>query len=249
MSKLANKTAVITGGSSGIGLAAAKRLVEEGAYVVITGRRAAELEKARKEIGRNVTAVQGDVSSLEDLDRLYATVKAERGGIDILVINAGIAEMSTLATATVEHFDKIFNVNVRGVFFTAQKALPLLRDGGSVVLVSSIAARKGFPFYTVYSATKAAMRSFTRTWAAELKERRIRVNSLSPGPVETPIIDAQFETKEEGVALRAQFAQMVPMGRIGNADEMASAIYFLASDESSFTTGIDLIADGGLTQV
>jgi NAD(P)-dependent dehydrogenase (short-subunit alcohol dehydrogenase family) len=249
MSKLSNKTAVITGGSSGIGLAAAKRLVEEGAYVFITGRRVAELEKAKKEIGRNVSTVQGDVSRLEDLDRLYATVKAERGGIDILVINAGIVEMSTLAEATPEHFDKLFNVNVRGVFFTANKALPLLRDGGSVVLVSSVAALKGFPFYTVYSATKAAMRSFARSWAAELKERRIRVNSLSPGPVETPIIDSQFKTREEGDALRAQFAQMVPMGRIGNADEMAAAIYFLASGESSFTTGIDLVADGGFTQI
>ncbi|HLZ86566.1 MAG TPA: glucose 1-dehydrogenase [Puia sp.] len=249
MSKLQNKTAVITGGSSGIGLAAAKRLVEEGAYVFITGRRAAELEKAKKEIGRNVSAVQGDVASLADLDRLYATVKAERGGIDILVINAGIVEMSTLAAATPEHFDKIFNVNVRGVFFSANKALPLLRDGGSVVLVSSAVQFKGFPFYGVYAATKAAMRSFTRSWAAELKERRIRVNSLSPGPVETPIIDSQFKTKAEGDAIRAQFAQMVPMGRIGNAEEMAAAIYFLASEESSYSTGIDLVADGGFSQI
>ena len=249
MGKLSNKTAVITGGGTGIGLAAAKRLVEEGAYVFITGRRAAELEKATKEIGSNVSAVQGDVSKLEDLDRLYATVKAERGGIDILVINAAVAEMHTLETATPEHFDKVFGINVRGAFFTAQKALPLLRDGGSIVLVSSIAAISGFPHYTVYSATKAATQSFARSWAAQLIGRRIRVNSLSPGMVETPIIDAQFKTREEADVLRAQISQTVPMGRLGNAEEIAAAIYFLASDESSFCTGIDLIADGGLTQI
>jgi NAD(P)-dependent dehydrogenase (short-subunit alcohol dehydrogenase family) len=249
MSKLSNKTAVVTGGSTGIGLAAAKRLVAEGAYVFITGRRKAELEQATKEIGRNVSAVQGDVSNLDDLDRLYATVKAERGSLDILVINAGIGEMQTLATATPEHFDKIFTVNVRGTFFTAQKALPLLREGGSIVLVASIAGIKGMPFFTVYSATKAAMRSFARSWAAELKDRRIRVNALSPGPVDTPIIDAQVKTREEADGLRVQFASMVPMGRIAHADEMAAAINFLASDESSYCTGIELIADGGMTQI
>src|SRR5579871_4023307 len=231
MSNLQNKTAVITGGNSGIGLAAAKRLVEAGAYVYITGRRAAELEKAKKEIGRNVSVVQGDVTNLEDLDRLYATVKAERGGLDILVVNAGYVEMATLATATPEHFDRIFNINVRGVFFTASKALPLLRDGGSIVLVSSGAHLKGLPFYTAYSAAKAAMRSFGRSWAAELKDRRIRVNTLSPGPIETPMIYSQYETPEESAALIEQFRQMVPLGRIGDAAEMASAIYFLASDE------------------
>ena len=247
--KLAGKVAVITGGSSGIGLASAKRLVEEGAYVFITGRRQSELDKAKAEIGKNVTTVQGDVANLADLDRLYKTVAAEKGAVDIIVASAGFVEHAPLETATPEHFDKTFNINARGVFFTVQKALPLLRKGGSVVLVSSGLHLKGFPAHGTYSATKAALRSFARTWAAELKGRNIRVNTLSPGAIDTPIIDGQFKTKEEANGARAMFAQMTPLGRIGRPEEMASAVYFLASDESSFTTGFDLVADGGVTQL
>jgi NAD(P)-dependent dehydrogenase (short-subunit alcohol dehydrogenase family) len=249
MAKLKNKIAVITGGSSGIGLASAKRFVEEGAYVFITGRRQSELEKAKAAIGKNVTTVQGDVASLADLDKLYATVKSEKGALDIVVANAGIVEMVPTAQVTPEHYDKTFNVNARGTFFTVQKSLPLLRNGGSIVLVGSGAQSKGLPFYVTYSATKAAMRSFARSWAADFKDRGIRVNMVSPGPVETPIIEGQFKSKEEAEHFKAQLVQMVPLGRLGRAEEMASAVLFLASDDSSYCTGIDLAADGGLTQV
>lgn len=249
MKKLDGKIALITGGNSGIGLAIAKKFVEEGAYVFITGRRQAELEKAREYIGSNVTAVRGDVSELADLDRLYEQIKSEKGALDIVVANAAVVEFATLSQVTPEHFDKTFNINVRGTFFTVQKALPLLRNGGSIVLVGSVAHLKGVPVYTTYSATKAALRSFARTWAAELKERPIRVNVLSPGPVDTPIIDKQFETKSEADAMRDQFAQMVPLGRIGRAEEMAAAALFLASNDSSYSTGIDLVADGGFSQI
>jgi NAD(P)-dependent dehydrogenase (short-subunit alcohol dehydrogenase family) len=248
--KLNGKIAVITGGSSGIGLATAKLFVQEGAYVFITGRRQAELNKAKAEIGKDVTAVQGDVANLSDLDKLYATVKSEKGALDIVVANAGIVEMVTTKDVTPEHYDKTFNVNARGSFFTVQKALPLLRDGGSIVLVASGVHQKGLPFYVTYAATKAAMRSFVRSWAADFKDRGIRVNTLSPGPIDTPIIEGQFGgSKEQADAMKKQFAQMVPLGRIGRAEEMASAILFLASDDSSYSTGIDLPADGGLTQV
>jgi NAD(P)-dependent dehydrogenase (short-subunit alcohol dehydrogenase family) len=247
--KLSDKVAVITGGSSGIGLAAARKFVEEGAHVFITGRRQPELDKARAQIGRNVTAIQGDVANLADLDRLYATVKAEKAGLDIVVANAAFVELATLAQSTPEHFDKTFGVNARGTFFTVQKALPLLRNGGSIVLVSSGVHMKGIPVYSTYAATKAAMRSFSRSWAAELKDRGIRVNTLSPGPIDTPMMNAQVKTKEEAEALRAQFTQMVPLGRLGKAEEMAAAILFLASNDSSYSTGIDLVADGGATQL
>jgi NAD(P)-dependent dehydrogenase (short-subunit alcohol dehydrogenase family) len=249
MSKLNGKIAVITGGSSGIGLAAAKLLVEEGAYVFITGRRAAELEKAKAAIGRNVSTVQGDVASLQDLDRLYAQVKAEKGAVDIIVASAGFVEHQALADATPEHFDKTFNINARGVYFTVAKALPLMNRGGSIVLVSSTLHLKGFPMHGTYSATKAALRSFARTWAAELKDQGIRVNNLSPGAIDTPIIDGQFKTKEEADGARAMFAGITPLGRIGQAEEMAKAILFLASDDSSYSTGIDLVADGGISQL
>lgn len=249
MAKLEGKVAVITGGSSGIGLAAAKRLGEEGAHVFITGRRQAELDKAKAEIGRNVSTVQGDVTDLDALDRLYAQVRAEKGVIDIVVASAGFIERQTLEGATAEHFDKTFNINARGVFFSVQKALPLMTRGGSIVLVSSLLHMKGMPEHGTYSATKAAVRSFARTWAMELKDRGIRVNNLSPGAIDTPIIDGQFKTRAEADAARAEFGQMAPMGRIGQADEMAKAILFLASDDSSFSTGIDLVADGGISQV
>jgi NAD(P)-dependent dehydrogenase (short-subunit alcohol dehydrogenase family) len=249
MSKLNGKVAVITGGSSGIGLAAAQRFVAEGAHVFITGRRQSELDKAAALIGRNVTAVQGDVADLADLDRLYETVRAQKGVVDIVVASAGFVEHAPIDTATPEHFDKTFNINARGLFFTVQKALPLMTRGGAVVLVSSGLHLKGFPAHGTYAATKAAVRSFSRTWAMELKDRGIRVNTLSPGAVDTPIIDGQFKTREEADGARAAFSQITPLGRIGRPEEMASAILFLASDDSSYSTGIDLVADGGLTQV
>jgi NAD(P)-dependent dehydrogenase (short-subunit alcohol dehydrogenase family) len=249
MSKLTGKIAVVTGGSSGIGLAAAKRFVEEGAYVFITGRRQSELDKAKAEIGKNVTAVQGDVANLEDLDRLYKTVKAEKGGVDIVVASAGFVERVLTQDATPAHFDKTFGINARGLYFTVQKAIPLLRKGGSVVLVSSGLHLKGLPEHGTYAATKAAVRSFARTWAMELKDRGIRVNTLSPGAIDTPIIDGQFKTKEEADGARSFFAGITPLGRVGRPEEMASAILFLASDDSSYSTGIDLVADGGITQL
>ena len=249
MPKLTGKIAVITGGSSGIGLATAKRFVDEGAYVFITGRRQAELDKAKVIIGRNVTTVQGDVADLGDLDRLFAQVQKEQGVVDIVVTSAGFVEHASIDVATPAHFDKTFGINARGVFFTVQKALPLMTRGGSIVLVSSGLHMKGLPEHGTYSATKAALRSFARTWAMELKDRGIRVNNLSPGAIDTPIIDGQFKTAEEADGARAMFAQITPLGRIGRAEEMAAAALFLASDDSSYSTGIDLVADGGLTQV
>ncbi len=249
MSKLLNKVAVITGGSSGIGLATAKRFVAEGAYVFITGRRQSELDKAKAVIGKNVTAIQGDIANLTDLDRVYKTVKEQKGGLDVVIANAGFVETRTLATATPEHFDKTFNTNARGTFFTVQKALPLLRDGGSVVLVASCVIHMGIPFYTTYSATKAALRSFSMTWASDLKDRRIRVNTLSPGATDTPIIDGQFATRAEADEAKKGFSSQTPLGRIGRPEEIAAAALFLASDESSFTTGSEVVVDGGLSQV
>lgn len=249
MSKLNGKIAVVTGGSSGIGLAGAKKFVEEGAHVFITGRRESELAKAKAEIGRNVTTVPGDIANLVDLDRLYEIVRKEKGALDIIVTSAGFVERVSLAASTPEHFDRTFNVNARGTFFTVQKALPLLRKGGSIVLISSSLHLKGFPDYGTYTATKAVLRSFARTWAAELKEKGIRVNSLSPGAVNTPIIDGQFKTKEEAEGAKKYFASITPLGRIGEPEDMAKAILFLASDDSSYSTGIDLLVDGGLTQL
>lgn len=249
MSKLNGKIAVITGGSSGIGLASAKLFVEEGAHVYITGRRQAELDKAVAAIGRNVTAVQGDAASLEDLDRLYRLVRETHGRVDVVFANAGLVEHQTIDTVTPEHFDKTFDLNVRGVLFTVQKALPLMSRGGSIILTASIVAVKGLPAHGVYGATKAAVRSFARTWTAELKDRGIRVNSLSPGATDTPIIDGQFTSKEQAEAAKASFASATPMGRIGRPQELATAALFLASDDSSFITGIDLQVDGGLVQV
>ena len=249
MGKLDGKVAVITAATSGMALASAKLFVEEGAYVFIMGRRQGELDKAKAEIGRNVSTVQGDVANLDDLDRLYKTVKEEKGAVDIVVASAAFVERMLTEKATPAHFDKTFGINARGVYFTVQKALPLLRKGGSVVLISSGLHLKGLPEHGTYAATKAALRSFARTWAMELKDRGIRVNTLSPGAIDTPIIDGQFKTKEEADGARAFFSTITPLGRIGRADEMASAILFLASDDSSYSTGIDLVADGGITQV
>jgi NAD(P)-dependent dehydrogenase (short-subunit alcohol dehydrogenase family) len=249
MSRLQGKVAVITGGSSGIGLATAQRFVNEGAYVFITGRRQSELDKAVALIGKNVTAVQGDVVNLDDLDKLYQVVAKEKGKFDILFANSGVIEHKTIDQVTPEHFDKTFDINAKGLLFTVQKALPLLRDGGSIILTSSIAGTKAMVAHGTYSASKAAVRSFARTWTMELKDRNIRVNSLSPGPIDTPIIDSQFTTKEEADQLRAVFAAAIPLGRMGRADELASAALFLASDDSSFVAGIDLCVDGGLAQI
>jgi NAD(P)-dependent dehydrogenase (short-subunit alcohol dehydrogenase family) len=247
--KLKGKVAVITGGSSGIGLATAKLFVQEGAYVFITGRRQAELDKAKAEIGKNVTAVQGDVAELGDLDHIFATVKSEKGALDIVVANAAFGEPVLTRDTTPEHYDKTFDTNTRGSFFTVQKALPLLRNGGSIVVVSSVAHLKGLPVYVTYSATKAALRSFVRSWAADFKDRGIRVNTLSPGPIDTPMMASQGATKEEADAFKKQYAQLTTLGRVGRPEEIATAILFLVSDDSSFITGIDLPVDGGMTQV
>jgi NAD(P)-dependent dehydrogenase (short-subunit alcohol dehydrogenase family) len=249
MGKLQDKIAVITGGSSGIGLATAQRFVKEGAYVFITGRRQEELDKAVVLIGSNVTAVQGDVSNLDDLTRLYKTVEREKGRVDVLIANSGIVDPKVIDDITEEHYDKTFDINVKGLLFTVQKALPLMGKGSSIVLTSSVASIKGIPGYGTYSATKAAIRSFARTWTLELKERGIRVNVMSPGPIDTPIIDGQADSKEGADAIRASFSSVIPLGRIGQADEVAAALLFLASEESSFVAGVDLHVDGGMAQV
>jgi NAD(P)-dependent dehydrogenase (short-subunit alcohol dehydrogenase family) len=231
-----------------MGLATAKRFVDEGAFVYITGRRQTELDKAVSVIGRSVAAVQGDVSNLADLDRLYAKVAREKGKIDILFAGAGIVDPQPLAETTEENFDKVFATNTRGLAFTVKKALPLLNDGGAI-LITSIAENKGIPGLTAYSATKAAVRSFVRTWTAELKDRRIRVNAISPGPIDTPIFDQQAPTKEGADQVRAQFAAAVQFGRLGRPEEIASTALFLASDEASFIAGVDLPVDGGMTAI
>jgi len=244
---LQGKVAVITGGNSGIGLATAKRFVEEGAYVFITGRRQAELDKAAAKIGRNVTAIQGDVSNLDDLDRLFNTVEKSKGKIDILFANAGVVEPTPTPAVTPEHYDKTFDINARGVFFTVQKALPLIKEGGSIILNGSGVWQKGIPIYATYGGTKAALRSFVRTWTAEFASKGIRANMISPGPVETPILEGQFGENTE--AMREQFKSIIPMRRLGRPEEIAAAAVFLASDESSFITGIDLPVDGGAVAV
>ncbi|WP_116091463.1 SDR family NAD(P)-dependent oxidoreductase [Sphingomonas crusticola] len=250
MKKLQGKIAVITGGSSGIGLATAKRFVEEGALVVITGRREKELEEAAASIGGDVTTVVGDVSRLDDLDRLYAAVKEKHGHIDILFANAGAGTIAPLATATEAHFDQTFDVNVKGLFFTVQKALPLFRDGGSIILTSSVSNVLGLPGFSTYAASKAAVRNFARAWTLELKDRKIRVNSMSPGPIDTPALATTTGlTPEQAEQAVAQFTTQIPMGRRGEPQEIADAVTFLAADESSYITGVDLAVDGGMAQV
>jgi NAD(P)-dependent dehydrogenase (short-subunit alcohol dehydrogenase family) len=249
MAKLDGKVAVITGGNSGMGLATAQRFVAEGAYVFITGRRQAELDAAVKLIGKNVTGVQGDVSNLADLDRLYATVKQQKGKIDILFANAGVGALAPLGEITEEHFDKVFNINVRGLLFTVQKALPLFQNGGSIILNASIASIKAMEGFGVYSASKAAVRSFARTWTVDLKSRKIRVNTLSPGPIDTPILEGLASTEEELKQVKTHLASQVPMGRMGTSDEIAKVALFLASDDSSFVTGVELFVDGGMAQI
>ena len=249
MGKLDGKVAVITGGSSGIGLATARRFVAEGAHVFIIGRRRAELDEAVTHIGRNVTGVQGDVSHLADLDRLFATVKQQQGHLDVLFANAGVPAEAPLGSITEEQFDKAFNINVKGALVTVQKALPLMRDGGSIILNGSIAGYTGTEAFSVYSATKAAVRSFARSWTNDLKARKIRVNTLSPGPVDTPIFNSIGVTQDEVEKVKQGFAAQVPLGRMGRPEEIASVALFLASDDSSFVTGIDLTVDGGMAQV
>jgi NAD(P)-dependent dehydrogenase (short-subunit alcohol dehydrogenase family) len=249
MKKLTGKIAVITGGNSGIGLATAKRFVAEGAYVFITGRRQAELDAAVREIGDNVTGVQGDVANLADLDRLYATVKQQKGRIDILFANAGGGEFSPLGSITEEHFDRTFNANVKGVLFTVQKALPLLVDGASVILNASTAGSVGTPAFSVYSATKAAVRSFARNWTLDLRERRIRVNAVSPGGTNTHGLSGLMGGGAQAEQAKAGFATTIPMGRLADPDEIAKAVSFLASDDSSYVTGVELFVDGGLAQI
>jgi NAD(P)-dependent dehydrogenase (short-subunit alcohol dehydrogenase family) len=249
MNRLDGKVAVVTGGSSGIGFATAQQFVEEGAFVFITGRRGPELDKAKDEIGRNVTTVQGDVSVSADLDRLFRTVAEDKGKIDVVVANSGLVDPQVFGRITEASFDRTFNVNARGTLFTAQKALPLMNDGGSVILVGSIAGHIGVEGYTTYSATKAALRSYARTWTKELKGRGIRVNVLSPGPIDTPIMDSQADSKEGADAIRAAFASVIPLGRMGRPEEVAAAAVFLASDESSFCAGMELSVDGGMAQV
>ena len=247
--KLEGKIAVITGGNSGIGLATAKRFVSDGAYVFITGRRQNELDATVSEIGKNVTGIQGDVSNLADLDRLYTTVKDQKGHIDILFANAGIGKFAPLGEISEAHFDKIFGINVKGVLFSVQKALPLFQDGGSIILNASIAASKGMEALSVYSATKAAVRSFARTWTIDLKHRKIRVNAVSPGPIDTPGVKGLAQSKEEIEQLKKSLITSVPMDRMGSPDEIAKVVSFLASDESSFVTGIELFVDGGMAQI
>jgi NAD(P)-dependent dehydrogenase (short-subunit alcohol dehydrogenase family) len=244
MGKLEGKVAVITGGSSGMALASARRFVEEGAYVFITGRRQKVLDEAVKQIGRNVTAVRGDASNLDDLDRLFDTVRREKGKIDILYASAGWGEAVPLGEVTEQHFDAIFGLNVRGTLFTVQKALPLLNDGGSIFMTGSVASVKGFPGFSVYSASKAALRSFARTWLNELKGRNIRVNVLGPGPIATPMQDEAITPEA-----KQMFESLIPRGKMGQPEEIASAALFLASDDSSFVNGVELNVDGGFSAI
>src|SRR5467141_2325265 len=249
MNKLEGKIALITGGNSGIGLATAKQFVHEGAYVFITGRREPELARAVKEIEKNVTGVQGDVSNLVDLDRLFAQIVREKGKLDIVFANAGFAKIASLDKITEEHYDSIFDANVKGLLFTVQKALPLMPDGASIILNASIVASKGLPDWSVYSATKAAVRSFARTWTTDLKARKIRVNALSPGPIETPALDNIAGSPEKAREFKAGMVAAVPLGRLGQSDEIARAAVFLASDDASYVTGVELFVDGGMAQV
>jgi NAD(P)-dependent dehydrogenase (short-subunit alcohol dehydrogenase family) len=247
--KLEAKIALVTGGNSGIGLATAKQFVREGAYVFITGRRAAKLEAAAREIGRNVTAAQGDASNLDDLDRLFAQIKREKSKLDIVFANAGAAKYAPLGSITEELYDSIFDINVKGLLFTVQKALPLMPNGGAIVLNASIVGSKGFAANSVYSATKAAVRSFARTWTTDLKDRRIRVNAVSPGTVDTPGLRDLLASSEVGERRKKMISAAVPVGRFGLPEEIAKAVVFLASDDASYITGAELFVDGGLAQV
>jgi NAD(P)-dependent dehydrogenase (short-subunit alcohol dehydrogenase family) len=248
--KLEGKTALITGGASGIGLATAKRFVGEGAHVFITSRHDADLAAALEQIGGNVTGVQGDPSKLDDLDRFFAQIEREKERLDIVFANAGMARFAPLGRITEEHYDSLFNINVKALLFTVQKALPLLPDGASVILNASVGSSKGWPrAWSVYSATKAAVRSFARTWTTDLKERRIRVNAVSPGGTDTPGFSDLLASADDSQQRLKMIADAVPLGRLGTPDEIASAVVFLASDDSSYITGTELFIDGGFAQV
>jgi NAD(P)-dependent dehydrogenase (short-subunit alcohol dehydrogenase family) len=248
--KLAGKVALVTGGSSGIGLATAKRFIAEGGYVFVSGRRQGELDAAVNELGPSASGVQSDIAKLEDLDRLFAKIREQKGRIDILFANAGVGAFAPLGQITEAHFDTMFAVNVKGTLFTVQKALPLMPDGASIVINGSISSVTGLPAFSVYAATKAALRSFARTWSVDLKERRIRVNVVSPGTVITPGYKNSLGLSDEQIRqIEAQAATQAPLGRAGTADEIAKAVVFLASDDSSYVTGIELFVDGGTTQI
>jgi NAD(P)-dependent dehydrogenase (short-subunit alcohol dehydrogenase family) len=249
MNKLKGKVALITGGNSGIGLATAKQFVAEGAYVFITGRRQAELDTAVKAIGENIRGVQSDVSNLADLDRLFATIQQEQGYLDVVFANAGVGEIAPLGSITEEQFERTFNINVKGMLFTIQKALPLLPEGASIILNASITSIKGTPAFSVYSASKAAVRSFARNWTLDLKERKIRVNAISPGVVPTPGYDHLGLNDQQLQEFIDSQAVNIPLGRVGTPDEIAKAVVFLASDDSSFVNGIELFVDGGMAQI
>ena len=247
--KLEGKIAVITGGNSGIGLATAKRFVTEGAYVFITGRRQKQLDLAVSEIGKNVMGIQSDVSNLADIDKIYTTIKDQKNRIDIIFANAGIAQFAPLEKISEEHFDKIFRINVKGLLFTLQKLLPIFPEGGSIILNASIGSSKGVEETSVYSATKAAVRSFARTWTVDLRHRKIRVNAISPGPIDTPIFSNLMQNEEQLEQFKKNIVNTVPMERMGTPDEVAKVVSFLASDDSSYITGIELFVDGGLAQI
>ena len=245
---LRDKVAVVTGGSTGIGLAAAQRLATEGATVFITGRRKAELEAARLSIGKNAEVVQADMSNLADIDRVYSRVREACGGLDILFANAGGGSFAPLGAITEESFDETFGINVKGILFTVQKGLALLRDGASVILTGSTTGSRGSPAFSVYSASKAAVRNFARSWMLDLKDRRIRVNVVSPGPTDTPGLSGLSANEEERAAVAAALTAGIPLGRMGRPEEVANAVLFLASDESSFVNGAELFVDGGYAQ-
>ncbi|MCC8966640.1 SDR family oxidoreductase [Bradyrhizobium sp. Pear76] len=249
MDRLSGKIALITGGSSGIGLETAKLFAKEGAFVFITGRRQAELEKAVAGIGSNAKGIRGDIANLGDLDRLFEEIKEVKGRLDILFANAGLGEFAPLGTITEAHFDKTFGVNVRGTLFTVQKALPLMGEGSAIVLNASIAAIKGTPAFSVYAATKAAIRSFARGWSVDLRDRKIRVNVVSPGTVPTPAYDGFGMTEDQMAGFLKGHSDVAPVGRVGLPSEIAEAVLFLASDKSSFVNGAELFVDGGFAQV
>jgi NAD(P)-dependent dehydrogenase (short-subunit alcohol dehydrogenase family) len=247
--KLEGKVALVTGGTAGIGLATAQHFAAEGAQVFIMGRRQSALDETVKSIGGKTVAVQGDVSKLADLDRLVETIGAQAGRLDVVFANAGGGEVSAFGSISEEHYAKTFDVNVKGVLFTVQKVLPLLAEGASVIMIGSIAGSKGLPAFSVYNAAKAAIRSFARSWTVDLKDRKIRVNTLSPGPIDTPGLNAVATNEEEVRKFKTGLASTVPMGRLGTSDEIAKAAVFLASDDSSFITGIELFVDGGTAQI
>jgi len=249
LGKLDGRVALVTGGNSGIGLATAQEFAAEGAYVFITGRREAELAAAVKEIGRNVTGIRADVSNCGDLDQLFSRIKNEKGKLDIVFANAGVAKYAALGHITEELYDSIFDVNVKGVLFTVQKALPLIPEGGSIILNASIVGSKGLPANSVYSATKAAVRSFARTWTTDLRDRHIRVNVVSPGSTDTPGLSELFGSSEVGQQRLKMISSLVPLGRLAKPKEIARAVVFLASDDSSYITGTELFVDGGFAQV